>query len=129
MSCSVNGYADMYGLGIRTGFYLQWFGSIFADWVGAKAEALGLRFTNAFFVSATFLALLIQVSLNTLTALDIYIVLLLTFGGYYYLVPLYIWRLLTGCDPFLDPTRWPRVKTSRPFSRLMFMLLVVVAAF
>ena len=118
----------MYGLGIRVGFYLQWFGSIAAEWL-AKEEALALSFTNSFFIAAIFLALLIQTSANSLSTVDIYIILLLTYGAFYYFVPLYIWRLFTGCSPFWDPSRWPRVPTSRVYSILTFMLLVAVASF
>lgn len=127
-SCRFSGNSDMYGLGIRIGFYLQWYGTICASWI-AKREVPGLRQSNSFFVSATFLALLIQTAKKTLRPVEIYIVLLLTFGGYLWLVPLYIWRLLIGCAPDWDPSRYPRVRNGRIFSRLNFLLLVAVSIF
>jgi hypothetical protein len=49
----------MYGLGIRIGFYLQWYSAIVASWI-APSEINSLRFTNSLFIAATFLALVIQ---------------------------------------------------------------------
>jgi hypothetical protein len=132
-SCNFNGDADMYGVGIRVGFYLQWFGTILASWV-ATAEVKGLRFINSLFVAATFLALVIQIDRDRresddLRPVEIYIILLLTFGGYLYFVPLYIWRGLTCCQPMFDPSRYPRVSTGPVFSFLNFLLLLSVSIF
>ncbi|PVH72746.1 hypothetical protein DL98DRAFT_502005, partial [Cadophora sp. DSE1049] len=126
--CSFSGNADMYGLGIRIGFYLQWFGKILATWV-ARKEVTGMRLSESLFIAATFLALIIQTDRDNLRPVEIYIILLLTFGGYLYFVPLYIWRLLIGCDPDLDPSRHPRVRAGKMFSRLNFLLLCSVCVF
>lgn len=128
--CSFDGNSDMYGLGIRLGFYLQWFGAIFAAWF-ARSEVPGLRFTNALFVAATFLALVIQVATNAsnLQIVEIYIILLLTFGAWLWLVPIYIWRVFTLCDPRLDPTRYPIVDPGPVFSALNLLLLLFVLSF
>lgn len=108
--CQFEGNSDMYGLGIRLGFYLQWFGVIFATWI-APDEVPGFRFGNGLFVAATFLALVIQESrdVNALQVVEVYIILLLMFGAYVYIVPVYIWRLFKKCSPYWDPTRYPRV--------------------
>jgi hypothetical protein len=127
-SCGFTGNTDMYGLGIRIGFYLKWYGTVLASWI-AKSEVPAMRLSNSFFVSATFLALLIQTVRNTLKPVEIYIVLLLTFGGYLWFVPLYIWRLITGCTPEWDPTRYPRMRTGEVFSAFNFLLLVSVSVF
>lgn len=113
----------MYGLGIRLGFYLQWFGVILAAWI-ARGEVRGLWFANDFFVAATFLALVIQVSRNvqSLQVVEVYIILLLMFGAYLYVVPVYIWRFLTRCNPYWDPTRWPIIRESALHSNLRLML-------
>ncbi|KAH8891724.1 hypothetical protein GQ53DRAFT_865701 [Thozetella sp. PMI_491] len=126
--CEFDGNSDMYGLGIRVGFYLQWYGVILASWI-AEEEVQGLRRGNALFISATFLALIIQTYAATLRAVEIYIILLLTFGAYYWYVPLYIWRLLVRCDPLRDPTRWPLVPSSRAYGILWFGLLVAVTCY
>lgn len=127
-ACERSGNSDMYGLGIRTGFYIQWFGIIAAPWM-AEEEVQGLRFGNALFITATFLALVIQTSLNALLAVDVYIVLLLTFGSFYWFVPLYLWRLIIGCNPLMDPSRWPLVPSSALYGVLSFALLVTVACY
>jgi hypothetical protein len=126
--CHFAGNADMYGLGIRVGFYVQWYSTILGAWI-APSEVPGMRLSNSFFVSATFLALIIQVARDNLTTADIYITLLLIFGGYLYLVPVYIWRLVTGFNPRWDPSRFSRVKNGQLFSSMNFMLLVAVSAY
>ena len=88
----------MYGLVIRLGFYLNWYGSTLASWI-AGDELKGMELSNSFFVAATFLALIIQTARDNFKAVEIYITLLLTFGGYLYFVPLYIWRFLTCWSP------------------------------
>ena len=78
---------DMYGLGIRIGFYLQWYAGDFASWL-ALSEVVELRLTNSVFITATLLALLIQVILDVsnLQVFEVYIILLLTFGYYLFFV-------------------------------------------
>jgi hypothetical protein len=133
----------MYGLGIRLGFYLQWFGAVAAGIVvpplhrdnrvddPIKQEIISLRFTNNVFAFATFLALVILVANNeySLQPVEIYIILLLTFGYTLIFVPIYLWRLLIRFDPALDPTRWPIVRPSPVESLLRFLLITAVASF
>ena len=120
----------MYGLGIRIGFYLQWYSGELAARL-APSEVNGIRLTNSLFVAATFLALLIQVVLDVsnLQVAEVYIILLLTFGYYLFLVPLYAWRLLTGYNPAFDPFRFTHVRPGKVYSVLNFLLLVAVASF
>ena len=99
--CKIEGKSDMYGLGIRLGFYFLWYGAILARWL-APTEIKSLAYTTDVFVAATFLALIIATAtnINSLEPVETYIVLLLMFGAYLVLVPMYIWRLLTACDPY-----------------------------
>jgi NADH:ubiquinone oxidoreductase subunit 5 (subunit L)/multisubunit Na+/H+ antiporter MnhA subunit len=86
--------------------------------------------TNGIFVAATFLALLVQVGQNDLQTVEIYIVLLFTFGSSLDLVPILRWRFATWFDPKKDPTRWPRAKPqSKVFNFLYILLLMAVLAF
>jgi len=128
--CAFDGNTDMYGIGIRIGFYLQWYAGIAASWM-APSEVPGLRFTISLFIAATFLALLIQIlrDVSSLEVVEVYIILLLTFGYYLFLVPLYVWRLLTRCNPAFDPSRNPRVRAGKVYSLLNFPLLIAVASF
>lgn len=118
----------MYGVGIRVGFYLQWIGTILASWM-ASDEVHSMRMSNALFVSATFVALILETARDTLQPVEIYIVLLISFGGYLYFVPLYIWRVLTCFNPRLDPSRYPKVGTGPVYSMLNFGLLVAVSIY
>ena len=118
----------MYGLGVRIGFYLLWFGSVLAGWV-ARRDTPPVRGVLLLFVAATFLALVIQVGNNAMTAVEVYLVLLLVYGAYYAYIPLYLWRLASGCSPFWDPSRWPRVSPGRTYSAINFFLLVAITCF
>ena len=75
------------------------------------------------------LALVTQVARHAATDLDIYIVVLLTFGGYYPIVPIFVWRALTCFDPFLDPSRWPALPEPTIYSTVQYFVLAVLAAF
>ncbi|KAH6880658.1 hypothetical protein B0T10DRAFT_551461 [Thelonectria olida] len=127
-SCDYGGNSDMYGLGIRVGFYTQWLGTIIANWL-AKKEVPGLRLANSLFIGATFIALIIQTLMKTVRPLDIYIILLLTYGSYYAYVPTYLWRLFTGCSPLWDPTRWTRVRPTALYFTLNLLLLIAVSCY
>lgn len=126
--CAFAGNADMYGLGIRLGYYLQWYGGIFASLL-APEEVPNARFALGLFISATFLALVIQTVQNDLHAVEIYIILLLTFGAYLFLVPQLLWRLVTGCQPLLDPSRFPLVDPGPTHSDLHTLLILAVTGY
>ncbi|MCJ1369749.1 hypothetical protein MMC20_000961, partial [Loxospora ochrophaea] len=128
--CSFDGDADMYGLGIRIGFYLQWYGSIAASWL-ARSEVRGMRIAYNLFTAATLLALIITIATKNpvLRTAEIYIILLLTFGGYLFLVPTYLWRMATRCNPLWDPSRYARVKGSFEFNILYLLLMLVASSF
>jgi len=116
--CNIEGNSDMYGLGIRVGFYLQWFSSPIAAWL-SQDEVTGLRTANAFFVAATFLGLVIETAQDGLDIAEIYIILMLTFGAQLFLLPLMLWRILTRYDPNWDPTRFAK---SPPPSKTFWLL-------
>ena len=131
VACTFAGTSDFYGIGIRIGFYLQWFSSIAAS-LFSVSETQGLRFSLSAFTAATFLALLIVTvnkNIADLQVVEVYILLLLIFGAYLSLVPLYLWRLLTCGNPKLDPTRFPRVTVSPVYSILRFLILVAVSSY
>jgi len=123
-TCQINGNSDMYGLGIRIGYYLQWYSAILAAWI-APSEVPTLRVALIFFTSATFLATIIQATKKSLEAAETYIILLLTFGSSLYLLPLLLWRFITGFNPKLDPSRFPRAKAPGSTSNHLYNLLVM----
>ncbi|KAI0400633.1 hypothetical protein F4802DRAFT_475354 [Xylaria palmicola] len=121
--CAFKGNADLYGLGIRIGFYLQWYGTIVAEWLAPK-EVPNFRSTNTAFITATFIAVIIL--RNSLFMPEIYIVLLLFFGSTIFNLFVFTWRLLTNFDHNWDPTRF---KTSKPRGRVasLFWSLLLIA--
>jgi hypothetical protein len=118
----------MYGLGIRLGYYLQWYGGILASLL-APQEVPNARFALGLFVGATFLALVIQSIRDDLYAAEIYIILLLTFGAYLFLVPQLLWRLITGCQPLLDPSRFPLLDPGPTHSDLHTIMILAVTSY
>lgn len=128
-SCTLAGNADMYGLGIRLGFYLQWFASILANLVQVESEVLGNRLALAGFMWSTFVALIVQTLRKALTPVDIYIVLLMCFGYNYFLIPTFLWRILTCFNGKLDPTRWAPTMYSSMFLLLSALLLLATSVY
>lgn len=126
-SCAIEGNADMYGLGIRLGFYLQWLASVLANLLMTKAEIHTTRFAMNTYTSAVFVALVVQITRGTATALDTYIVLLLCFGSHYSMVPIFLWRAMTGFDARWDPTRWTIVRSSLPLRVFSTVVITAVA--
>jgi len=112
----------MYGLGIRIGFYLQWYGTILASWL-APSEVPNLRLTNMLFITATLIALIIQ--RRTLSPPEIYIILLLFFGTTFYLLPVFLWRMVTRFNKRWDPTRFPLAKPPMKVANLLSSLVII----
>lgn len=105
MDCTVAAHPDFYGVGIRAGFYLLWFAVLLAGWF-VPSEAATARNILLLYILATFIALVVEItSSNLLVSAEVYIVLLLVYCTYYAYIPLYLWRLVTGCSPFWDPAR------------------------
>jgi hypothetical protein len=128
-NCVISGNTDMYGIGIRIGFYLQWFASPLAAWI-APEELPAIQTANAFFVSATFLGLIVQVTTKGLDIAEIYVILLLTFGVNVFMLPILLWRILTGFSPNWDPTQFPKGKPpSHTFNALFTMVQCAVVSF
>jgi hypothetical protein len=109
-TCEISGNSDMYGLGIRIGFYLQWLSSPVSAWIAEK-ETSSLRSANALFKTATFIGLIIETVLNHLDVVEIYIILLLGFGTQYYRLIVMLWRIVTHFNAKWDPTRFMRMPT------------------
>lgn len=95
------------------------------------SEVKAIEFSLDLFVPATFLALIILTAndVDSIEPVETYIVLLLMFGSYLALVPIYLWRLLTACDPYWDPTRWPIVRDSALTNNMGLVLLIGVLVF
>ena len=118
----------MYGLGIRIGFYMQWYGQLLAGWL-APLEVAPLRITNTLFISASFIALIIQ--WDELQIIEVYVAFLLFFGSMLIYMPsVLLWRLLTCCNPLFDPTRFPRIRPpGKPFNFLFLLVVMAVLSF
>ncbi|KAK1759080.1 hypothetical protein QBC47DRAFT_436607 [Echria macrotheca] len=127
-SCAIVGNADMYGLGVRLGFYLQWCASIAANTLMVKTEIATIRFAIYSYLTAVFIALSIQTAQGGTSHLDRYLVLLLCFGSYYSQVPIFLWRMGTCFREKLDPTRWMVLPSSLPLRVYSQVIFVAVLA-
>jgi hypothetical protein len=123
-SCALSGNEDMYGLGVRLGFYLQWIAAILANALRVKDELQSLRFANLTYSMAVLIALTIEKARNNASPLDQYVVLCLCFGAYYSHVVTFFWRLITGFNENWDPSRWTAV-APKPHIRIYAQLLMV----
>lgn len=127
ISCGREGRPDMYGLGIRLGIYLQWFGEILFDFFD-EADVSEIRLLGLLLSGAIVLALLVKIVDQDVQAADIYIVLQLAAGSYIFLIPIYIWRVLTCCNPKWDPLKRSREINMPVYNVSTMMLLVVISA-
>lgn len=126
--CSFPGHPDMYGLGIRIGTYLLWFTVVGALWL-APTEVPMLRFITSLVSFGLYLGLVIATANNDLRASEVYIGYLLSFGTFFFLVPLYAWKGITCFSPRWDPNLFPRVPPSPLNKTLNFVLLLAIASF
>ncbi|KAK5994870.1 hypothetical protein PT974_03256 [Cladobotryum mycophilum] len=126
--CKSQGRPDMYGLGIRLGFYSQWFGEMFNEYVD-QPDVADVRCLGVLLTSAVLLGLIVQSLGSHLDPADMYIVLLLTAGTYVFLIPMYVWRVLTCCDQAWDPLKWTRELKFPIYDMANFILLLCVASF
>jgi hypothetical protein len=128
MACAFPGKPEFYGLGIRVAFYLLWFAAIIASWV-ARPVVPQIRMVLTLFVAAVFLATVLATGSSQLQTIEIYLLTLLFYGAYYAYIPLYLWRLASGCSPFWNPYGWRRIEPSRAWSLANFLLLVATTSF
>ncbi|KAL7954744.1 hypothetical protein V8C34DRAFT_293568 [Trichoderma compactum] len=126
-SCGREGRPDMYGLGIRLGIYLQWFGEILVEFFD-DADVSDIRLLGLLLSGAIVLALLVEIVNNNVQAADIYIVLQLAGGSYIFLIPIYIWKTLTCCDRKWDPLKWTREIHVPVYSVSTMVVLVVISS-
>jgi hypothetical protein len=129
-ACVFEGDSDMYGLGIRIGFYLTWLADSLAPWI-RRSEVASTRVTITVFIAATFLALVIQTAKDSSRhkPVEVYIILLLCFGEYFAFVPIYAWRFLLRFHPYWDPSRYPRVEVPNDYSLFNWILLTAVSGY
>lgn len=125
-TCQIPGHADTYGLGIRISFYIQWFGMIITCWY-SESDALNLKFLNALTILATSIGL--ALNLTELQPAEVYVVLLLLCGTIYFMVPIYLWRVLTCCHSWWDPERWTRTRLGWFFRTAMALMFGVILGF
>ncbi|OBS28694.1 hypothetical protein FPOA_02632 [Fusarium poae] len=100
--CSLPGRPDIYGVGVRAAFYTQWLGTLIMEYI-SEDDLSDLRFISLFSSAAASISLVIGIACNVLNPLDIYFLLLFAMGFFLFLMPLCIWRVITRCQPHLDP--------------------------
>ncbi|KAK1760587.1 hypothetical protein QBC47DRAFT_396577 [Echria macrotheca] len=107
LNCALVGKPEFYGLGIRTAFYLLWFGLTISRWIPSPELFLLLLGMHFIFACAVFLGLVTTLAGNSapvlLSAADIYLAMLLMSGlACYARIPYYIWRVATAFRTDMD---------------------------
>lgn len=125
-ACSISPKPEMYGLGIRVAFYIQWIGTIGFNYIDQTALP-DLRLLGLCLSASMTLALLIQAANHALTASEMYVMVVLATGGYMFLVPVYMWRIITGCRCYWDPSYWTEEEPLRIYRVLNFTTVFVGA--
>lgn len=126
--CQSEGRPDMYGLGIRLSFYVQWFGAALIQYMD-ETYLSDVRLLGLLLSAAAAVALVVQLTSDDhLGPVDIYLTLLLSLGVYLFLVPVYLWRALTCCNPYWNPARYARDEPSPAIKLSNFIIVVTLAA-
>ncbi|KAF7555084.1 hypothetical protein G7Z17_g2462 [Cylindrodendrum hubeiense] len=125
--CPTEGRPDMYGIGIRTAFYVQWLGAVVTEYFD-EDDLPDVRFLGAFLSAAATTSLVVQIARDDLAPLDIYITLLLAIGIFFFLMPLHVWRALTRCNPNLDPFQLSKEQHGLIYQVTTFVILVANAS-
>ncbi|RSL69020.1 hypothetical protein CEP54_002484 [Fusarium duplospermum] len=100
--CLLPGRPELYGVGIRTAFYIQWLGSLMIEFI-TEDYLTDMRFISVLSSVAALTALIIGAAQEKLYPLDVYFLLLFAMGFFLFQIPLRTWQLLTRCQPHLDP--------------------------
>ncbi|KAH7121607.1 hypothetical protein EDB81DRAFT_666474 [Dactylonectria macrodidyma] len=125
--CPTIGRPDMYGLGIRIAFYIQWLAAVIIEYFD-EDDLPDLRFLGALFSAAATTSLVVQISRDDLEPMDIYITLLLGIGVFFFAMPLHVWRAVTRCNPNLDPFQLSREQHGLIYQVSTFILLATNAS-
>ncbi|KAF2733031.1 hypothetical protein EJ04DRAFT_565525 [Polyplosphaeria fusca] len=96
--------------------------------MGGELRRRGWRGADAVFGTARLGAfgMLTLTSRGTVPVVETYIILIFALGPHVVLVPMYIWRMFTGCNALWDPTRFARANAGRVQSVCNTVLLVMV---
>lgn len=125
--CPAEGRPDMYGLGIRLAFYIDWFSVALIEYIHEQ-DLADVRLLGFLLSLAVTISIIVQIVNNDLDPIDINIALILTMGIYVLLTPLYLWRFMTCFNQYLDPLRFSKEEPPPPVFRLMRFLLLIVNA-
>jgi hypothetical protein len=125
--CETTAHPELYGLGIRVAFYIQWFGALVMQFLD-ETELADMRILGLCLSGGMTLAMVIQVADDKLQAAEIYVMLLLAAGVWIFVVPLYIWRGLSLCSPYWNPFRASRERQSPAFKLCEWVVLVALAS-
>lgn len=143
--CDIPGRPDLYGLGIRTAFYIQWAAAVLVAFID-ESELPDIRHLGLLLSAAETLSIIVAASSSPpftsspspspsfypepppLQPTDIYISLLLAAGLYLPLIPLCLARALTLCSPYWNPFRFLRERASPASRACSFLLLLAVSS-
>lgn len=117
----------MYGLGIRLGIYIQWFGEILVEFFD-EADVSDVRLLGLLLSGGIILGSLVAITGQDIQPADVYIVLQLAAGSYVFLIPIYIWNTLSCCNPKWDPLKRTSEIKIPVYGFSNMILLIVISA-
>ncbi|CAM1501179.1 Fc.00g103410.m01.CDS01 [Cosmosporella sp. VM-42] len=121
--CHLEGRPDMYGLGIRLACYGQWLSACIMEFVHEE-DLPTIRLLGFLLSLSITVGNLIQIASHNLEPIDINISLVLSMGIFILVTPIYIWRLATCFNQYLDPLRNSQ-ETSTAFMKISNGALLV----
>ncbi|TWU70921.1 hypothetical protein ED733_000897 [Metarhizium rileyi] len=125
-TCFVQAKPEMYGVGIRVAFYLQWFGSLWFNYAD-QVVLPDLRLSGLCLSGSMTLAVLIKSAERGLQPSEMYVMIVLATGSCMFLVPVYAWRAMTGCRCYWDPSYWTEEDPLRIYRVVNFITVFVGA--
>ncbi|KAI9150389.1 hypothetical protein HJFPF1_10155 [Paramyrothecium foliicola] len=125
--CESQAHSELYGLGIRIAFYIQWFGALTLQFLD-ESELADVRLLGLCLSGGMTIALVAQVANDKLEASEIYVMILLAAGIWIFLVPLYLWRAISVCSPYWNPFRASKERQSPVYKVFNWIVLVALAS-
>ncbi|RSL50484.1 hypothetical protein CEP53_008782 [Fusarium sp. AF-6] len=124
--CFLPGRPELYGVGIRTAFYIQWLGSLMIEFI-TEDYLVDMRFISVFSSAAALTALIIGAAQGKLYPLDVYFLLLFAMGFFLFQIPLRTWQLLTRSVRRIRRKHIKRLRILRILSGFVVFTLLVLA--
>ena len=125
--CSSQPKPQLYGVGLRLAFYIQWRATSWFRCIG-RVDVTNVCLLGVCLSGSMCLSLLAQVMESTARSSELYIMAMLTIGGHILLVPIYAWRVITCCNSSWGALHHSQSQRIPRVLRVVDFVTVVVAS-